>query len=344
MTAASVGAGERKDVPDKYKWNLADLYPSEAAWTKAKDAVAKRVPELAKRKGGCKSPKDLLAVLHDDVRDRSRAVAAARCTRIRLSDEDVRAARPREMKQAAEELATAFSAATLLGASRDPGARPRQGAPLDHAGSEARPLSHVPGRDAAPQAAHAGRPRGEDCRRGGRDGAGRRRGARRALQRRPPVSDHQAVDGRVRAPGRVRVHAAPPGARARRSRQGVRVVLRRAEDVRAHHGRDAVRGGEGAPVREAGAALRHRAGGGAVPGQHPAGRLQAAARRRAPEPADAASLPGAAQADARPGDPALPGPVRAAGRERRHALRARRGAGDHAGRAGAARARRTGRR
>ena len=31
--------------------------------------------------------------------------------RARLSDEDVRAARPREMKQAAEELATAFSAA-----------------------------------------------------------------------------------------------------------------------------------------------------------------------------------------------------------------------------------------
>ena len=51
MTAASVGAGERKDVPDKYRWNLADLYPSEAAWTKAKDALAKRVPELAKRKG-----------------------------------------------------------------------------------------------------------------------------------------------------------------------------------------------------------------------------------------------------------------------------------------------------
>ena len=44
MTAAFVEAGERKDVPDKYKWNLADLYPSEAAWTTAKDALAKRVP------------------------------------------------------------------------------------------------------------------------------------------------------------------------------------------------------------------------------------------------------------------------------------------------------------
>jgi len=66
MTAASVVAGERKDVPDKYKWNLADLYPSEAAWTQAKDAIAKRVPGMAKFKGRLgKSPKDLLAALDE---------------------------------------------------------------------------------------------------------------------------------------------------------------------------------------------------------------------------------------------------------------------------------------
>src|SRR4051794_24722851 len=51
MTATSAVAGERKDVPDKYKWNLADLYPSEAAWTKAKDDLSKRLPDLAKHRG-----------------------------------------------------------------------------------------------------------------------------------------------------------------------------------------------------------------------------------------------------------------------------------------------------
>ena len=51
MTTASLDAAERKDVPDKYRWNLGDLYPSEADWTKAKDALAKRVPEMAKFKG-----------------------------------------------------------------------------------------------------------------------------------------------------------------------------------------------------------------------------------------------------------------------------------------------------
>ena len=111
MTATSVGAVERKDVPDKYRWNLTDLYPSEAAWSKAKDALTKRVPELAKQKGRLKSPKDLLAVLTTMFEidlELSRLSVYAHS----LSDEDVRAARPREMKQAAEELVTAYAAAT----------------------------------------------------------------------------------------------------------------------------------------------------------------------------------------------------------------------------------------
>jgi oligoendopeptidase F len=111
MTATSVGAGERKDVPDKYKWNLGDLYPSEAAWSKAKDELAKRLPDLAKHRGRLgKSPKEMLAALQtmfDLDRDLSRLAVYASS----LSDEDVRAARPREMKQAAEELATAFASA-----------------------------------------------------------------------------------------------------------------------------------------------------------------------------------------------------------------------------------------
>jgi oligoendopeptidase F len=111
MTAAPAGAVERKDVPDKYKWNLADLYPSEDAWTKAKDALGKRIPELAKFKGKLgKSPQDMFAALQamfDLDRELGRLFVYASA----LSDEDVRTARPREMKQSAEELATQFSAA-----------------------------------------------------------------------------------------------------------------------------------------------------------------------------------------------------------------------------------------
>ena len=111
---ASVGAVERTDVPDKYKWNLGDLYPSEAAWTKAKDALAKRVPEMAKHKGRLgKSAKDLLAALQD-MFDADLELSRLSVYANSLSDEDVRAARPREMKQAAEELVTSFSSAMGL--------------------------------------------------------------------------------------------------------------------------------------------------------------------------------------------------------------------------------------
>ena len=113
MTAAAapVGATERKDVPEKYRWNLGDLFASEADWTKAKDAAAKRVPELAKFKGKLgKSPKDLLAALQA-MYDLDLQLSRLNVYANGLSDEDVRAARPREMKQAAEELATTFAAA-----------------------------------------------------------------------------------------------------------------------------------------------------------------------------------------------------------------------------------------
>ncbi len=109
--AAPVGATERKDVPEKYRWNLGDLFASEADWTKAKDAAAKRVPELAKFKGKLgKSPKDLLAALQA-MFDLDLQLSRLNVYANGVSDEDVRAARPREMKQAAEELATTFAAA-----------------------------------------------------------------------------------------------------------------------------------------------------------------------------------------------------------------------------------------
>jgi len=111
MTTATVGARERQEVPDAYKWNLGDLYPSEAAWTEAKDGVAKRVPDLTKHKGRLgKSAKELLGGLQT-LFDLDLALSRLMVYANALSDQDVRAARPREMKQAAEELATAFSAA-----------------------------------------------------------------------------------------------------------------------------------------------------------------------------------------------------------------------------------------
>jgi len=48
---------DRSKIDDKYKWNLADIYPSESVWRAAKDklaaavALARRVPRQADRIG-----------------------------------------------------------------------------------------------------------------------------------------------------------------------------------------------------------------------------------------------------------------------------------------------------
>jgi len=111
MMALSTEAAERKDIPSQYKWNLGDLFPSDAAWTKAKDDLTAKLPELSKHKGHLgKSAGELLATLQA-MFDFDLALSRLSVYASSLSDEDVRAARPREMKQAAEELGTQYAAA-----------------------------------------------------------------------------------------------------------------------------------------------------------------------------------------------------------------------------------------
>lgn len=42
---------ERADIPDKYKWNLTDIYQSDEAWRAAKDQIATRLDEVEKYRG-----------------------------------------------------------------------------------------------------------------------------------------------------------------------------------------------------------------------------------------------------------------------------------------------------
>ncbi len=49
--AAPAFAAERSEVPEKYKWNLTDLFPDEAAWQKSLADLRRRVSGLEARKG-----------------------------------------------------------------------------------------------------------------------------------------------------------------------------------------------------------------------------------------------------------------------------------------------------
>ena len=55
LTALTIGAGaqsrDRSKIPDKYKWNLADIYPTDAAWRAAKDKLAAELPQLRQFQG-----------------------------------------------------------------------------------------------------------------------------------------------------------------------------------------------------------------------------------------------------------------------------------------------------
>ncbi len=111
VAAPMAHAAERSTVDPKYTWDLSALYPSDAAWTQAKDALAKRIPELAKLRGtlgtSAGSLYDGVAAIMDCQRELDRIDAYAS----QRADEDERDGTHREMRQAAGQLGVAMRTA-----------------------------------------------------------------------------------------------------------------------------------------------------------------------------------------------------------------------------------------
>jgi len=51
ISGTGYGQKNREEIPDKYKWNLTDIYKSDSDWTKAKDALAAKIAGIDKFKG-----------------------------------------------------------------------------------------------------------------------------------------------------------------------------------------------------------------------------------------------------------------------------------------------------
>jgi oligoendopeptidase F len=105
-------AADRKDVPDRYKWNLSDLYPSEQAWEAARADLAKRIPALGGHQGKIGASADALFRALEDVYRARLDLQRLSVYAESLSDQDTRQARPRELRQAAEQLGVQLGAAT----------------------------------------------------------------------------------------------------------------------------------------------------------------------------------------------------------------------------------------
>ena len=105
-------AADRSAIADAYKWKLADLYPSDAAWTEARAAFGKKVEAFARHRGHLgdrpQALGDALAEL-GALQNEGQRIAVYAQSR---SDEDTRAAEPRAMRAEAERLQVALGAAS----------------------------------------------------------------------------------------------------------------------------------------------------------------------------------------------------------------------------------------
>jgi oligoendopeptidase F len=102
---------DRTKIADKYKWNLSDLYPTDAAWRAAKDKLAAEIPQLGAFKGKLASSPatsaDALATMSALSKELARLYAYAHM----LADQDTRVSLHEGMKQEMVQLFAAYSAA-----------------------------------------------------------------------------------------------------------------------------------------------------------------------------------------------------------------------------------------
>ncbi len=101
---AAAGARERTELPAALTWNLEDLFKTEADWVKAREALAAQIAALPAHRGHLGDSAEALYRALD-----ARAAAQLALSRVYVyaesrTNEDLRAARPRELMQAAQRL------------------------------------------------------------------------------------------------------------------------------------------------------------------------------------------------------------------------------------------------
>jgi oligoendopeptidase F len=105
---------DRSKIPDKYKWNLADIYPSDASWRAAKEAFAAEIPSLEKFKGKLTTSPAALADAFDTLYSKNKEFRRLATYASLLADEDTRDSQHQGMRQEITQLAGAFGAAVAF--------------------------------------------------------------------------------------------------------------------------------------------------------------------------------------------------------------------------------------
>jgi oligoendopeptidase F len=101
---------DRAKVPDKFKWNLADIYPSEAAWRTEKDKTTTELPKLREFQGrlgaSAQALADALDLMYRLDKELSRLYVYASMS----ADEDTRVSGKQGMQQEMQQLYARFGA------------------------------------------------------------------------------------------------------------------------------------------------------------------------------------------------------------------------------------------
>jgi oligoendopeptidase F len=101
---------ERSQIPDRYKWNLADLYPTNEAWRAAKNQVQAEIPQVGQFKGRLGTSAATLADALDKMYALDKELSRLFVYASLLADQDTRESEPQGMRQEMSQLAAAFGA------------------------------------------------------------------------------------------------------------------------------------------------------------------------------------------------------------------------------------------
>ncbi len=101
---------DRAKIPEKYTWNLADIYPDVAAWRAAKAKVEAELPKLRSYQGKLGSSPQALADALDHVYRVEKEISRLYWYASMLADQDTRESAPQGMQQEMQQLAASFGA------------------------------------------------------------------------------------------------------------------------------------------------------------------------------------------------------------------------------------------
>src|SRR5262245_33761511 len=103
---------DRSAVPDKYKWNLADIYPTDDAWRAEKDRIAKLIPTMSSFKGKLGTSAATLADALEKASTIDRTASRLYVYASMQADQDTRDAAHQGMQQEMLQLYAGFGAQT----------------------------------------------------------------------------------------------------------------------------------------------------------------------------------------------------------------------------------------